>query len=206
MVADKVFFQDEAKRAAAECTYSTIVLGASIAGATLGGPIGAALGSSIAALAAPYVKSAIAETISDPRMRKQLTGVSVYNLLMGEVFAIAGIGIGQIGSELSAFLVEDLTEAGIEDVYAEMIGWTTKQGVNKLDKEDLRKIVDVIVDAVTNGRDKDWIVAQLGGWPEDGYNPNDPLESDGEGDPGIGLPPFGSGSDRPGRHVPVGRI
>jgi hypothetical protein len=119
---------------------------------------------------------------------------------MGEVFAIAGIGIGQIGSELSAFLVEDLTEAGIEDVYAEMIGWTTKQGVNKLDKEDLRKIVDVIVDAVTNGRDKDWIVAQLGGWPEDRYNPNDPFESDGEGDgSGAGLP-------RPGRHIPVGRI
>ncbi|KAL2837622.1 hypothetical protein BJX68DRAFT_249659 [Aspergillus pseudodeflectus] len=157
--------EDEAKRAAAECTYSTMVLAASIAGGTLGGPLGAALGSAIATVAGKYVEAAIAETIEDPTLRAPLTGVSIYNILVSEVFIIAGVGIGEISSQFGQLLTDELTEEGFSELFSKMAGQLGKKGLNKLTKEELKLIVDTVIKAVQEGHDSDWVAKQLGFQP-----------------------------------------
>ncbi|KAF7595958.1 hypothetical protein BBP40_004104 [Aspergillus hancockii] len=132
---------DEAIHAAAVCTYPTIVLAATIAGATFGGPLGAAVGSAIAQLAAPYVEAEIAKGISDPTMRGELTAVSLYKILIAEVFVVAGVGIGEISSAFGKLLVEELTAEGFDTLFSSMAGSLGKKGLNSLTKKEMKLYV-----------------------------------------------------------------
>ncbi|KAL5042427.1 hypothetical protein BDW71DRAFT_211184 [Aspergillus fruticulosus] len=153
--------EDEALKAVAECTYSTVVLAATLAGSFLGGPLGAAVGSAVAAAAAPFMEAAIAQGISDPTMRSELTAVSIYKILTQEVFIIAGVGIGEISGAFGKLLTDELTEEGFESLFSDMGGQLGKKGLKALTKKQMKMIVNTLVDAVQHGQGEEYVRAKI---------------------------------------------
>ncbi|KAF4236305.1 hypothetical protein CNMCM8980_002949 [Aspergillus fumigatiaffinis] len=149
--------EDEALKAVAECTYSTVVLAASLAGGFIGGPLGAAVGTAVAAAAAPYVKAAIAQGISDPTMRAELTGVSIFKILTEEVFIIAGVGVAEISSAFEELLTEELTAEGFDTLFSSMGGQLGKKALKKLTDKQMHLIVGTLVEGIKTGKGEDFV-------------------------------------------------
>ncbi|GFG16723.1 hypothetical protein IFM5058_08105 [Aspergillus udagawae] len=120
-------------------------------------------------VAAKYVEAAIAETIQDPTIQAPLTGVSIFNILVSEVFIIAGVEIGEISSQFGQLLTDELTAEGFSDLFSKMAGQLGKKGLKKLTTEESKLIVNTIIKAVQEGHDSDWVAQQLG------YQPPPPL-------------------------------
>ncbi|KAJ5907557.1 hypothetical protein N7495_000239 [Penicillium taxi] len=161
---------DEAVRACAECTYATICLAATLVGSALLGPVGAAVASAVAGYAAMYVKAAIGRSISDPAMRNEVTAITVYRVLMNELFIIAGAGIGEMSGAFSDLIVDELLADGVDQMLADMAGKLGKKGLKSLTKEEMKLIIDSISDAVKHGKSEDDIKHMFDDFANDGVD------------------------------------
>jgi hypothetical protein len=61
-----------------------------------------------------------------------LTGVSIFNILVSEVFLIAGVEIGEISSQFGQLLTDELTAEGFSGLFSKMAGQLGKKGLKKL--------------------------------------------------------------------------
>ncbi|GFF22961.1 hypothetical protein IFM46972_00516 [Aspergillus udagawae] len=104
---------DEAKRAVAECTYSTLVTAGAIVGFALTGPIGASIGSAFGSMLGLGARAAIGCSINDPNLRNQVTTISTFQILMVGVSVALALPIGMITAGLTEALEEGLFEDGI---------------------------------------------------------------------------------------------
>jgi hypothetical protein len=107
--------QDEAKRAVAECTYSTLVTAGATIGFSLTGPIGASLGSAFGAMLGMEARAAIGYSINDPNLRNQVTAISTFQFLMAGLSIVLALPMGTF--------VAGLTEIAIEGTGAVEEGW-----------------------------------------------------------------------------------
>jgi hypothetical protein len=107
--------QDEAKRAVAECTYSTLVTAGAIIGFSLTGPIGASLGSAFGAMLGMEARAAIGYSINDPNLRNQVTAISTFQFLMAGLSIVLALPMGTF--------VAGLTEIAIEGTGTVEEGW-----------------------------------------------------------------------------------
>ncbi|KAJ5907814.1 hypothetical protein N7495_000496 [Penicillium taxi] len=180
---------DEAMRAVAECTYATIILAASMVGGVLLGPVGAAVASAVAGYAGMYAKAAIGRCISNPDMRNEVTAITVYRVLMAELFLIAGSGIGEFSGAFSDLLVEELMAEGFDDLVATMAGMMGKKGLKTMTKADMKmydsstalfdistdvrlicRIIENLMDAIRNGKSEDEVKHMFNDFDNDGVD------------------------------------
>ncbi|KAH8700736.1 hypothetical protein BGW36DRAFT_374871 [Talaromyces proteolyticus] len=161
---------DEAVRAAAECTYSTIVMGAALVGGALFGPVGAAVASAVAGYAGMYAKAAIGQHIGNPAMRNEVTAITVYRVLTTELFLIAGVGIGEMSVAFSDLLAEELMAEGFDQLVVDMGKWLGKKGLKSMTKEDMKLIVNHLLDAIKHGKSEDDIKHMFNDYQNDGVD------------------------------------
>ncbi|RAL11422.1 uncharacterized protein BO97DRAFT_478467 [Aspergillus homomorphus CBS 101889] len=166
---------NEAIRAAAECTYATICLAAALVGGALLGPVGAAVASGVAGYAGMYAKQAIGKHIGDPKMRNEVTAITIYRVLVAELTMIAGVGLGEVSGAFVDLLSDELMASGLEALASDMAKWLGKKALKKLAKKDLEIIVKNLVDAIQHGKSEDDIKHMFGDWDNDGVDLlNDP--------------------------------
>jgi hypothetical protein len=96
-----------------ECSYSTIVLAALIAGATLGGPLGATLGSVITVLTEPHLGDVFPDSRTDYINRKKVTAVAIFR-------SPVGMGLGEICSKFGHLLTEEITDERFDTLFSNM--------------------------------------------------------------------------------------
>ncbi|GIC88157.1 uncharacterized protein Aud_004548 [Aspergillus udagawae] len=166
---------DEAKRAVAECTYSTLVTAGAIVGFALTGPIGASIGSAFGSMLGLGARAAIGCSINDPNLRNQVTTISTFQILMVGVSVALALPIGMITAGLTEALEEGLFEDGI---IARALETAISKGDENLGKFGLQiifKIVGVIQDDLAQGKSNEEIEADIrqlyGDDDGDGVNP-----------------------------------
>ncbi|KAF4200936.1 hypothetical protein CNMCM8927_002286 [Aspergillus lentulus] len=162
--------EDEAKRAVAECTYSTLVTAGAIIGFALTGPIGASIGSAFGTMLGLEARAGIGLSIKDPNMRNQVASISVFQMLG----AVASLALALPIDMVVAGLTEALTEGAFEEG---LIQRALQTAISKGDealgiyglksvgldevKEILGKIVDLIQDDLAHGKLNEEIAADI---------------------------------------------
>ncbi|KKZ63122.1 hypothetical protein EMCG_02499 [[Emmonsia] crescens] len=154
---------DEALRAAAVCTYSTFVMAAAFAAAAFTGPVGVAVAASIAGFAGTMARSAIGSFIGDPDMRNEVTAITIYRVLTQELFIIAGAGLGAASGAFSELMAEEMVELGFGGFFVDASEWLLKKGGSELTKEEFKKLVEILVEALKDDtKGENWIKQQFG--------------------------------------------
>jgi hypothetical protein len=137
-------FQDEAKRALAECTYSTLITAGAIAGFAFTGPIGAAMGSAFGAMVGLEAKAGIGLSINDPQMRNQVTSISVWQVLSIVASLAMAVPIDMVISGLMDALAEGVFEDGLlarawQQAISEGDGALGKYGLKTVGADEAKK-------------------------------------------------------------------
>ncbi|EEP82083.1 conserved hypothetical protein [Uncinocarpus reesii 1704] len=194
---------DEAIRAAAECTYGTIVLGVGFVAAIFFGPVGVGIASAVAGFAGLYAKAAIGQYISDPAMRNEVTAITIYRVLVSELVVIAGVGIESMSGSFGELLEEELMQEGFSTLVTGMGKMLGDTGLKFLTEKDMEIITKILLDAIRNGLSEDDIKHKFDDYENDGVDllnppppkdpePTSPTGSDDDGDGGKADP---QGSD-----------
>ncbi|KAL5049524.1 hypothetical protein BDW71DRAFT_204780 [Aspergillus fruticulosus] len=176
--------EDEAKRAVAECTYSTLITAGAVIGCALTGPIGASIGSAYGTMLGLEARAAIGLSINDPTMRNQVTSISLFSLIAAGASLALALPINMVVGGLTEVLTEGVFEEGLVqralqtaiskgDEALGMFGLKTV-GLDEV-KKILGKIVDLIQDDLAQGKSNEEIAADIsklyGDDDSDGVNP-----------------------------------
>jgi flagellar biosynthesis/type III secretory pathway protein FliH len=162
--------EDEAKRALAECTYSTLITAGAIAGFAFTGPIGAAMGSAFGAMVGLEAKAGIGLSINDPQMRNQVTSISVWQVLSIVASLAMAVPIDMVISGLMDALAEGVFEDGLlarawQQAISEGDGALGKYGLKTVGADEakkiLTKIAGLIQDDLAQGKSNEEIAADI---------------------------------------------
>ncbi|GKZ25952.1 hypothetical protein AbraCBS73388_001764 [Aspergillus brasiliensis] len=175
---------DEAKRAVAECTYSTLITAGAVVGFALTGPIGASIGSAFGTMLGLEAKAGIGLSINDPKMRNQVASISVWQMLTQVALIALALPMDMVVAGLTEGLTEGVFEDGIVD---RALQTAISRGDEKLSvyglktvgkdeaKEILGKIADLIRDDLAQKKSNEEIAADIsklyGDDDGDGTNP-----------------------------------
>lgn len=130
--------QDEAQRAIAECTLSTIAAVCCFFATTLLGPVGACLAAAAINTGAMLAKEGMKANMGEPSFFTRSVGAAVTGFLFSEFLVIAGVGLdGLVGSYMDMLEAEFVASA-IEGMVVDVGTWGGKKALKTLTKEEFK--------------------------------------------------------------------
>lgn len=130
--------QDEADRALAECTLSTIAAVCCFAATAFLGPVGAVLAAAAVNTAAMLAREGAKANMGEPSFFTKSVGAALVGFFFSEFLVVASAGLdGLVGSYMD-MVEEEFVASSIEGMVVDAATWGAKKGLKTLTSDQFK--------------------------------------------------------------------
>ncbi|KAH6632492.1 hypothetical protein F5144DRAFT_252936 [Chaetomium tenue] len=152
---------DEAQRALAECTLSTIAAVCSFAATVFLGPVGACLAAAAVNTGAMLAREGMHANMGEPSFFTRSVGSAVAGFFFSEFLVIAGAGLGGLAGAYMELIEEEFVANAMSGFLLKLATWGGKKALKTVTDEEFKFIMTTVIETVMNGGSQEEVQAKV---------------------------------------------
>ncbi|KAK3897219.1 hypothetical protein C8A05DRAFT_39233 [Staphylotrichum tortipilum] len=152
---------DEARRAAAECSLSTIAAVTTFFATALLGPVGACVAAAAIGTGAMLAREGMRANMGEPSFFTKSVGAAMAEFFFSEFLVIAGIGLDSLVGSFVDMMEEDFVQLEIDSMLSKLAFYAGKKELKSLANDEFKFLMDTVLEAIRHGQSLEEAKAEI---------------------------------------------